>query len=439
MSFTKIVVALAGMLAVLFGYITIFNRDDTTIVLWSGHSVTLSLSVLVSLCVLAGALFILMLVGITELGDLFRIVAVRSRQRREERYESIYRQGCDAVDLGHVERAMSSFERLLDRNAGHVPTLIQLGNLERGRGDFDSAIRHHKHALEVEPDNVRALLALAEDYVAAERWQEAVDLCRRILEVDGQADHVLLQLRDHLGRLGQFDAAIEVQRQINRRDLEADGWLALARLQFQRAAALRDAGEADGAKRAFSDLVKQERHFAPAYVEWGRVLLVEGKGKEAAARWREGYGQTHDPVFLHLLESYFMEREEPDAAISVYLNAIKDAPARADLQFYLGKLYFRLEMLDNAYETFRDLVDAGASFPALHQLFGEVKYRRGECDESFRELQLALPFPHPATLPYRCAQCCADAATWTARCPACGAWESLRLPVETAAAGKSYS
>ncbi|MGD2064324.1 MAG: tetratricopeptide repeat protein [Nitrospirota bacterium] len=436
MSFTKIVIALAGMLAVLFGYITIFNRDDTTIVLWSGHSATLPTSVLMSLCVLAGALFILVLVGFTELGAMFRTVAARSRQRREERYDSLYRKGCDAADLGHVERATSSFERLLDRNAGHVPTLTQLGNLNRERGEFDRAIGYHKHALEVEPDNVRALLALADDYVAAERWQEAVDLCRRILEVDAQADHVLLQLRDHLARLGQFDAAIEVQRQINRRDLEKGGRLALARLQFERAAALRDAGEADAAKRAFSELVKNERRFAPAYVEWGRLLLAEGKGKEAAARWREGYGQTHDPVFLHLLESYFLEREDPDTAISVYLNAIKDAPARADLQFYLGKLYFRLEMLDNAYETFRDLVDAGTSFPALHQLFGEVKYRRGECDESFQELQLALPFPHPATLPYRCAACSADAATWTARCSECGAWESLRLPVETVAVGE---
>lgn len=434
MSFTKIVVALGGMLAVLFGYITIFNRGDTTIVLWSGHGITLPMSVLVSVCVLAGALFILVLVGLTELGGAFRTVAARSRQRREDRYEALYRQGCDAADLGHVERATSSFERLLDRNSRHVPTLIQLGNLERGRGRFERAILYHKHALDVEADNVRALLALAEDYVAAERWQEAVDLCRRILEVDNQADHVILQLRDHLVRLGQFDAAIEVQRQINRRDLEGNGRVALARLQFQRAAALRDAGETDAAKRAFSDLVKQERHFAPAYVEWGRLLLDEGKGKDAASRWREGYGHTHNPIFLHLLETYYMEREDPDAAISVYLNAIKDAPARADLQFYLGKLYFRLEMLDNAYETFRDLADSGASFPALHQLFGEVKYRRGECDESFQELQLALPFPQPASLPYRCAECCVDATSWTAQCPACGAWDSLHLPVETTSA-----
>ena len=286
-----------------------------------------------------------------------------------------------------------------------------------------------KRGLEIEGDNVRALLALEDDYVAAERWQEAADLCRRILEVDPQADAVLIQLRDHLARLGQFDEAIEVQRQIMRRELEGDEKETIYRLQFQRAMALQASGETDSAKKALADLVKQERHTTPAYVEWGRLLMAEGKVKEAVARWREGYGQTHDPLFLHLLETHFMEQEDPDAAISLYLNAIKDAPARADLQFYLGKLYFRLEMLDNAYDTFRELVDAGTTFPALHQLFGEVKYRRGECDESFQELQRAVPFAHPATLPYRCAECGTETTTWTAQCPACQAWRSLRLPV----------
>jgi lipopolysaccharide biosynthesis regulator YciM len=434
MSFTKIVVALGGLLAVLFGYVTVFNRDDTALVLWSGKVVELPMSVLVIACVFAGAAFVLVLVGFTELGGVFRHLQQRGRRRREARYDALYRQGCDAADLGHMDRAMASFERLLDRNRSHVPTLNQLGNLLRNHGELESAIRHHKRALDGDRDNVRALLALADDYVAAERWQEAADLCRRILEVDPQADAVLVQLRDHLCRLEKFDEAIEVQRQIMRRDVEVDDKDTLYRLQFQRAMALHAAGETDTAKKAFADLVKQERHAAPAYVEWGRLLMAEGRVKEALGRWRDGYGQTHEPLFLHLLEAHYMEQEDPNAAISLYLNAIKDAPARADLQFYLGKLYFRLEMLDNAYDTFRDLVDAGASFPALHQLFGEVKYRRGECDESFQELQLALPFRQPATLPYRCAECGEETTTWTAQCPACQGWCSLRLPVEAAAA-----
>jgi len=433
MSFTKIVFALGGMLAVLFGYITVFNRDDTTLVLWSGKVLHLPMSVLVLACVFAGAAFVLVLAGFTELGGLFHTLKERGRKRREARYDALYRQGCDAADLGHMERAMSSFERLLDRNRGHVPTLTQLGNLLRNQGELESAIRHHKRALDVDRENVRALLALADDYVAAERWQEAADLCRRIIEVDPQAENVLMQLRDHLCRLGKFDEAIEVQRQVMRRDVETDGKDMLYRLQFQRAMALRAAGETDTAKKALADLVKQERHASPAYVEWGRLLMAEGKVKDAVNRWRDGYGHTHDPLFLHLLEAYYMEQEDPDAAISLYLNAIKDAPARADLQFYLGKLYFRLEMLDNAYDTFRDLVDAGTSFPALHQLFGEVKYRRGECDESFQELQRALPYAHPATLPYHCAECGEETGTWSAQCPSCQTWCSLRLPVETTA------
>ena len=432
MSFARIVAALGGLLAVLFGYITIFNRGDTTLVLWSGRVVTLPMSVLVLAAVFAGACFVLLMVAVTEMGGAARVLGRRRRLRRERRFEALFVKGCDLADLGLADRALSCFERILDHDAGNVSALVQLGVMRRRQGDAEVAIRYHKRALEREPTHIRALVALVEDCLDAERWQEALEVCGKLLEVEGEARRVLVWSRDLQVRLGRLEEAIDTQRHLMRHEgLGSEAHRMLRRLQFLQAMARAEEGSAEAARKQLMEILRQERTFVPAQVELGRLLLAEGKEKEAVRRWREGYGQTHDVVFLHLLERYYLGREDPDAAIAVYLNALKDAPASVELQFCLGKLYLRLEMLDNAYDTLRDLADAGASFPALHRLLGEVRHRRGDDEAAFGELQACVPFRVAAVVPYRCRACGGEVEEWHAQCPACGAWESLVMPIET--------
>jgi len=431
MSFARIVAALGGLLAILFGYITIFNRGDTTLVLWSGRSVSLPMSVLVLAAVFAGACFVLLMVAATEMGGAARHLGRRRRLRRERRFETLFEKGCDLADLGLSDRALSCFERILDHDPGSVSALVQLGVMRRRQGDAEVAIRYHKRALEREPTHIRALVALVEDCLDAERWQEALEVCGKLLEIEGEAVRVQVWSRDLQVRLGRLDEAIDTQRHLMRHEgLGSEAHRMLRRLQFLQAMTRQEEGSTEMARKQLMEILRQERTFVPAQVELGRLLLVEGKAKDAVRRWREGYGQTHDIVFLHLLERYYLGQEDPDAAIAVYLGALKDAPASVELQFCLGKLYLRLEMLDNAYDTLRDLADAGASFPALHRLLGEVRHRRGDDEAAFGELQACVPFRVAAVVPYRCTACGADSEEWHAQCPVCGAWESLRMPID---------
>lgn len=432
MSLTRIVAGLGGLLALLFGYITIFNRGDVTLVLWVGRSLTLPLSVLVLAAVFTGALFILLMVAVMEMGGALRTLGTRRRRRRERRFEELFEKGCDLADLGLEERALSCFERILDHQPGHVPALVQLGAMRRRQGDVEVAIRLHKRALERDPTHVRALVALVEDCLAAERWQEALEVCHKILDGEGagEAMRALVWLRDLQVRLGRLEEAIDTQRHLLRHEgLGSEAHRMLRRLQFLQAMARVAGEESETARKQLAEILRQDRTFVPAQVELGRLLLAEGRDKEAVRRWRDGYGNTGDVVFLHLLERYFLGREDPDAALAVYLNALKDEPASVELQFCLGKLYLRLEMLDNAYDTLRDLADAGASFPALHRLLGEVRHRRGDDEAAFGELQACVPFRTAAVVPYRCTACGAEVEEWQAQCGACGSWESLRMPI----------
>ncbi|HBB40486.1 MAG TPA: hypothetical protein DC005_03420 [Proteobacteria bacterium] len=347
MSFARIVAALGGLLAVLFGYITVFNRGDTTVVLWIGRSVTLPMSVLLLLAIFAGACFVLLMVGAMELSGVAHNLGRRRRRRQQQRFELLFEKGCDLADLGLEDRALSCFERILDHDSGHVSALVQLGAMRRRQGDVEAALRLHKRALERDPTHVRALVSLVEDCLAAQRWQEALEVCQKILDVEGEALRVLVWARDLQVRLGRLEEAIDAQRHLLRHaGIGSEAHRMLRRLQFLQAMARLGTEDKERARKELAEILHQDRTFVPAQVELGRLLLAEEKEKEAVRRWREGYGQTHDIVFLHLLERYYLGREDPDAAIAVYLNALKDEPASVELQFCLGKLYLRLEMLD---------------------------------------------------------------------------------------------
>jgi len=305
MSFARIVAALGGLLAVLFGYITIFNRGDTTLVLWSGRSVTLPMSVLVLAAVFAGACFVLLMVAATEMGGAARTLGHRRRLRRERRFEALFEKGCDLADLGLMDRALSCFERILDRDPNHVSALVQLGIMRRIQGDVEVAIRYHKRALERDPTDIRGLVSLVEDCLEAERWQEALEVCAKILEVEGEAERALVWSRDLQVRLGRLEEAIDTQRHLMRHEgLGSEAHRMLRRLQFLQAMARVEAGNPEAARKQLLEILRQDRTFVPAQVELGRLLLAEGKAKEAVRRWREGYGHTQDVVFLHLLERY---------------------------------------------------------------------------------------------------------------------------------------
>jgi tetratricopeptide (TPR) repeat protein len=92
----------------------------------------------------------------------------------------------------------------------------------------------------------------------------------------------------------------------------------------------------------------------------------------------------------------------------------------------LGRVYFELEMLDEAADHFEKLEVRVPEFPAVHAFLGAIFERRGEAREAFEEYRKALRLAQGFTWPHRCVRCGGSTPTWEDRCPRCGRWNSLR-------------
>src|SRR5205823_3991291 len=92
----------------------------------------------------------------------------------------------------------------------------------------------------------------------------------------------------------------------------------------------------------------------------------------------------------------------------------------------LGRVYFELEMLDEAAEQFEKIEVRAPDLPLVHAFLGAIFERRGEAREAFAEYRRSLRLSHAFEWPYRCAVCGVTAAAWRDRCEACGRWNTLR-------------
>src|SRR5256885_197556 len=151
-----------------------------------------------------------------------------------------------------------------------------------------------------------------------------------------------------------------------------------------------------------------------------------GDAREAVRTW-ERAAEVH-PVLplLARLERAYREQDRPSRMIALYRAASERAPDDLGLAAALGRVYFELEMLDEAADQFEKIEVRAPDLPTVHAFLGAVFERRGDTREAFDECRRALRLAHGFDWPPRCTACGATAPRWQDRCDACRRWNTLR-------------
>jgi hypothetical protein len=96
------------------------------------------------------------------------------------------------------------------------------------------------------------------------------------------------------------------------------------------------------------------------------------------------------------------------------------------IKFFLGKLYFRLEMIDDSFDTLSSL-ETVEGIPEMYNLLGELYLRRKQCDRAVEEFKKTLEMKKTLRVPYCCNVCSRADDEWSGRCPECGSWNTYRF------------
>jgi tetratricopeptide (TPR) repeat protein len=281
------------------------------------------------------------------------------------------------------------------------------------------------------PDDVRVTASIEAARAArqAGRPDEAMSLYRRALDLHRANLFALRGLRDLAVEAGRWAEALPPQQRLvalvaaPERSRENE-WLAAIHYELGRAELA--AGNVAAALACFRNSLRIDRRFLPASIALGDAHETAGDHREALRVWERAADLEPALPILSRLEQAYRGDDRPTRMISLYERARAQAPDDIALAVALGRVYFELEMLDEAAEQFERIEVRAPDLPAVHAYLGAIFERRGQTREAFTEYRQGLRLAHAFGPAYRCGACGATEPTWRDRCGACGRWNQFR-------------
>jgi lipopolysaccharide biosynthesis regulator YciM len=412
---------------------SLVNNDVTTIEVPFDKAYEVPKMALIIFSGALGALSMLMLFLIRDTRRFFVTYQLQRQRRREERLEKTYSRALNAILAGDEGEARTLLDEIVMADPEYTEALLRLGDLTRDAGHPEEAAEFYRRALSSAPHNLEAMFAIAEMMRRLERWSEASTYVEKILEEDGNNLGALYRKRDLLERVGRWDDVIDLQKTIVKiESSEADVARETANMlgfRYELAREGLERGEVEKANKAFRAILRESETFIPAYLGVAEVLLEQNAGEEAVSFLEKGYETTGSQILLARLEDMLIGLGEPSRLIRIFRSAIAREPENTRLKFFLAKLYFRLEMIDDAFDALAG-VEMEDAAPEFHNLMGALYLRRNDCVRAVEEFKRTASLSRTLRVPYCCRVCRRSSAEWSGRCPNCRNWNTYRLDID---------
>ena len=336
-----------------------------------------------------------------------------------------YFEGLNFLLNEQPDKAIDSFLEVAKVDSQTVELHFALGNLFRGRGETERAIRMHQNLIDL-PDldervRLQALSELGQDYLKAGLLDRAEEIFNKLLgsSFEEEAKRNLLEIYQVEK---EWLKAVEIARELpdvaSHREI-AEYYCELAANEIMRS-------RPDTAREYLDVAMQENRKCVRASLLHGDLLLQEGKAQEAIAAWQRI--EQQDPAYLALVAQRLLgthrklERlAEGIALLSGYLERYPSL----DLLEVVYQLVLESDGTEAAYRLVRAELQRNPTLLGLEKLMSA-------------RLPLVSPEPRPDVelarsiiqgytkrlSRYRCDNCGFKARQFYWRCPACGGWET---------------
>ena len=359
----------------------------------------------------------------------------RKLSREDKSRQGSFRRAVDFQTDGQLGKAATELEGCLVERPEEFSALLRYGEVLRRSGRLDEALEVHRRASVLYPRSVAVLYQLIEDYEVRDEGEVAGQIRDRILrDFPGLGLAEMRRRRDQSLLDRDWRESVRLQEKIDGLLSESgggpshaeDGPLRLG-LAYEKAVGAFEADQLEEARRGLEQVLAADPRFIPALILRGEIEVVDNDAATAVELWRQAFEKTASPIFLLRIEDHFIEREEPLEAIENLHRVITATETDLVPRFFLGRLYYRLEMLDEAMRVLAPLKERVESSPTLHYLLARIHQRRGEMGQAVDAYQSCVQQAGLAAAEFPCSVCGACHSEWTDRCDHCGTWSSLEL------------
>ncbi len=418
---------------VLLSLLAFFNKGMVDLTVWQDLTYTVPVIALILVSVAVGILSTAIIVLIRDAKRSLEHWHVQRQHKKEAKVQESYSKGLDAFYASRYGEAKEFFERVTESEPAHVNALLRQGDIAGLDKDYVKAKEFYMRAKDAKPRGIEVLLSIADLYESREKWHDALKALDDILEIDSENKKVLHKKRHIFETTGRLEEVIDVQHKLLKSKLTAEEEkeenVKLNGYKYELGKHYLDTGDAEKGIKTLKALIKTDKDFIAAYITLAQGYVKDEKQKEAESIFKKGYEETLSLAILVWMEDFFITKGEPGKIIDLYQKAIQKDRNDIKLQFFLAKLYYRLEMIDHAFDTINSMDTTSFDHPGLHILRGNIHERRMQFEEAKDEFKKALKAGRPLVVPFCCSHCSFSTRDWTGRCPECKSWNTFILDI----------
>ena len=433
---SKLAVFIFVLFLAVLALFAIHNQEVAIVNIPFGKAYETPTIALILLSVAIGALAMLVLFVLRDTKRYVDNIQYQKRQKKKAKVQELYSKALNYLSAHHdPSKSKELLKEVLTEDPEHLSALLQLGDIAFSEDDLQKAREHYQRAKDLNPRNIEVLFSLERLMEKTGRWSDALRCTEDVLELDDKNLSALYKKRDILEKQEKWNDIVFVQKAILKnehaeqdRNRERQN---LVGYKYEYGRYSLENGDLEKAKKAFRTVLRLEKDFIPATLGLAEVLLREGEAEEAINLLEKTYEQTSSMIVLLRLEDLLISVNEPLRLIRIYKNNIVKNPQDPMIKFLLGRLYYRLEMIDDAFEIMTSIDTGGATYPEMHQLMGNLYLKRNQVDRAVQEFKKALESNKHAGLFYRCIKCKRTASEWSGRCSNCKNWSTYQVNLST--------
>ncbi|MGC9046347.1 MAG: tetratricopeptide repeat protein [Thermodesulfovibrio sp.] len=427
---SKFLIFLLLVFLTVIGLFAMENKEMVIIKVPFGASYEMPKIGLMLLSLSFGAFFVFIVFFIRDTSNLISKLQLQKKQKKEEKIKDYYAKALRDIMRDKVQEAKEALQEILKEEPEHVDALIRLGDLSMKEEDYKTALKYYKKAYELDPKNIVPLFSLENVMEKMNENELAIKYIEQIINLEPDSPLAHYKMRNILERLEKWEDLISLQKKILKLVPEykkAEEEKKLVGYTYEYGRVNLESGEIEQAGRVFSSLINNYPEFVPAYLGMTEVILSKEGVKEAIEFLQKSYENLKSKILLIRLEDLLISIGDPKRLIQFYFKAINEQPDDVELKFLLGRLYYRLEMIDDAIEILSSIDPAICSTPKLHCIKGYLYMRRNQITKAISEFKELCPETQVSTLSYLCRACHSTFEEWVGRCPVCGTWSSFEV------------
>ncbi len=305
----------------------------------------------------------------TEIPPLARL---REIMYTDTDFDSLIREGVESYNTGHYDRAVELLNEAAGLHPDYADVRFKLGLSMLRHGDHEQARAQLLEALRINEQYTEARFYLGVSYLDEKLYREALPHFERaVLEKPVYAD-----LQCYLGLTYFYIGELKKARAVLDRTLEISPGYAKARYYY--GLLLYAMGEKKDAVEYLSGGIPDLDRPGAANVNLALVHLKEGHLEEAMNALREvleAGGESAD--VLYFLGEVYMRMDRPGEAEEFFRRSLEINPSFLRAREKLAVLMVRREDYGGAEEI---LGKNGEDFADIYKIMGDIKYFRGEID-----------------------------------------------------------